>query len=189
MRSPCRRPFSCPSRCSRCRPVPVENGFPRALGLISPPSAFVLRLWGRALQPAGSAPPACILSMSCCACASSTVAPSAANSVESITLFIAVSSPVELYPKLDLARRARGDKLAERVVRRVARRQARRAGVVEAVRARVREPLRVVERVDRVGAELDALRAVDRPVLGERQVGLIPSRLAEFGSHPVAERA
>src|SRR4051794_17704575 len=72
--------------------------------------------------------------------------------------------PIELESQLDLARRARRQNLPEGVRRCVAGRQADRAGVVEAVRLWIGEPLRVIERVDGVGAELDPLRAIERPV-------------------------
>ena len=69
------------------------------------------------------------------------------------------SLPVKLQAELNLARGARGQNLAERVRWSIARGQADGAGIVEAVRLRIRGPLRVVEGVDRVGAELHPLRA------------------------------
>src|SRR4051812_43285506 len=60
--------------------------------------------------------------------------------------------PVELEPELNLARRARVQDLTEGVVRRIARRQTDGAGVVQPVGRRIRLPLRVIERVDQLGA-------------------------------------
>src|SRR4051812_19041467 len=155
----------------------------------------------RPFQPDGSVPgPAIFLSGSAAcwwSCATSGIAATATAAIARISCFMPriiprlkkkrgsfwIVLPVELQPQLNLARRAGVQDLPEGIGRRVAGGQKRRAGVVETRDVGIGEPLRVVERVDRVGAKLDALRPVERPVFRQREIGLIASRLAPLGSH------